>query len=159
MRLFNLSLTWVTSHSFTRVMWVVTEEVNVLQDGWASSLPGLLISRKLSIWRRQWSSLSVAKERLPEKMKATKVPGLGTVQSLSCVQLCDPINRSTSGLPVYHQLPEFTQTYIHRVSDAIQPSHSLSSPSPSAPNASQHHSLFQWVNSSHEVARVLEFQL
>ena len=63
------------------------------------------------------------------------------------------------GLPVHHQLPEFTQTHFHLVSDAIQPSHPLSSPSPPAPNPSQHQSLFQWVNSSHEVAKVLEFQL
>ena len=75
----------------------------------------------------------------------------------SCPTLCDLMNRSTPGLPVHHQLPEFTQT--HRVRDAIQPSHLLSSPSPPAPNPSQHQSLFQWVNSSHQVAKVLEFQL
>ena len=68
----------------------------------------------------------------------------------SCPTLCDPINRSTPGLPVHHQLPEFTETHVHRVSDAIQPSHPLSSPSLPAPNPSQHQSLFQWVNSSHE---------
>ena len=56
----------------------------------------------------------------------------------SCPTLCDPMNRSTPGLPVHHQLPEFTQTHFHRVSDAIQPSHPLSSPSPPAPNPSQH---------------------
>ena len=61
----------------------------------------------------------------------------------SCPTLCDPMNRSTPGLPVRHQLPEFTQTHVHRVSDAIQPSHPLSSPSPPAPNPSQHQSLFQ----------------
>ena len=77
----------------------------------------------------------------------------------SCPTLWDPKNRSTPGLPVHHQLPEFTQTHVHRVSDAIQPSHTLSSPSPPAPNPSQHQSLFQWVNCSHEVAKVLEFQL
>ena len=77
----------------------------------------------------------------------------------SCPTLCDPMNRSTPGLPVHHQLPEFTQTHIHRVGDAIQPSHPLSSPSPPSPNPSQHQSLYQWVNSSHEVAKVLEFQL
>ena len=76
-----------------------------------------------------------------------------------CPTLCDPINRSTPGLPVHHNLPEFTQTDVHRVGDAIQPSHPLSSPSPSAPNPSQHQSLFRWVNSSHEVAKVLELQL
>jgi len=77
----------------------------------------------------------------------------------SCPTLCNPMNRSTPGLPVHHQLPEFTQTQVHWVSDAIQPSHPLSSPSPPAPNPSQHQSLFQWVNSLHEVAKVLEFQL
>ena len=77
----------------------------------------------------------------------------------SCLTLCDPMNCSTPGLPVHHQLQEFSQTHIHRVSDAIQPSHPLSSPSPPAPNPSQHQSLFQWVNSSQEVAKVLEFQL
>ena len=77
----------------------------------------------------------------------------------SCPTLCDPMNCSTPGLPVHHQLPEFTQTHIHRVGDAIQPSHPLSSPPPPAPNPSQHQSLFQWVISSHEVAKVLELQL
>ena len=77
----------------------------------------------------------------------------------SCPTLCDPMNCSMPGLPVHHQLPEFTQTHVHRVSDALQPSHPLSSPSPPALNPSQHQSLFQWVNSSHEVAKVLEFQL
>ena len=69
------------------------------------------------------------------------------------------MNRSMPGLPVHHHLPEFTQTHVHRVSDAIQPSHAWSSPSPPAPNPSQHQSLFQWVSSLHEVAKVLEFQL
>ena len=77
----------------------------------------------------------------------------------SCLTLCDSMNHSTPGLPVHHQLPEFTQTHVHRVSDAIQPSHPLSSPSPPVPNPSQHQGLSQWVNSSHEVAKVLEFQL
>ena len=67
-----------------------------------------------------------------------------------CPTLYEPMNRSSPGLPVHHKLPEFTQTHVHRVSDAIQPSHPLSSPSPPAPNPSQHQSLFQWVNSSHE---------
>ena len=61
----------------------------------------------------------------------------------SCPTLCDPINRSTPGLPVHHHLPEFTQTHVHQVRDAIQASHSLSSPSPPAPNPSQHQSLSQ----------------
>ena len=65
----------------------------------------------------------------------------------SCPTLCDPMNRSMPGLPVHHQLSEFTQTHVHLVGDAIQPSHPLSSPSPPVPNSSQHQGLFQWVNS------------
>ena len=61
----------------------------------------------------------------------------------SCPTLCDPLNLSTPGLPAHHQLPDFTQTHVHRVGDATQPSHSLSSPSPPAPNPSQHQGLFQ----------------
>ena len=77
----------------------------------------------------------------------------------SCSTLCDPTNCSTPGLPVHHQLPEFTQTHVHWVGDAIQPSHPLSSPSPPAPNPSQHQGLFQSVSSSHQVGKGLEFQL
>ena len=102
--------------------------------------------------------------QLVKAMKESMCPELRillfiSVQSLSHVRLCEPMNHSTPGLPVHHQLPEFTQTHVHWVSDAIQPPHPLSSPSPSAPNPSQHQSLFQWVNSSHEVAKVPEFQL
>ena len=75
----------------------------------------------------------------------------------SCLTLCDPVNRSTPGLPVHHQLPDSTQTHVHWVSDAIQPSNPLSFPSPPALNLSQHQGLFQWVSSSHQVAKVLEF--
>ena len=77
----------------------------------------------------------------------------------SCPTLCDPMNHSTPDLPVHHQLLEFTQTYVHWVGDAIQPSHPLSSPSPPSLNLSQHQGLFKWVSSSHQVAKVLEFQL
>ena len=77
----------------------------------------------------------------------------------SCLTLSNPMNRSMPGLPVHHQPPEFTQIHVHRVGDAIQPSHPLSSPSLPAFNLSQHQGLFQWISSSHEVAKVLEFQL
>ena len=77
----------------------------------------------------------------------------------SCPTLCDPMNCSMPGLPVHHQLPEFTHTHVHQVGDTIQPPHPLSSPSPPAPNPTQHQSLFQGVNFSHQVAKVLEFQL
>ena len=77
----------------------------------------------------------------------------------SCPTLCNPMDCSTPGLPVHHQLPKFTQTHIHWVSDAIQPSHPLSSSSPPALNLSQHQDLFKWVSSLHLVAKLLEFQL
>ena len=77
----------------------------------------------------------------------------------SCLTLCDPVDCSTPGFPVHHQLPELAQTHVHWVSDTIQPSHPLSSPSPAALNLSQHPGLFQWVSSLHQVTTVLEFQL
>ena len=77
----------------------------------------------------------------PEKGRLSSVQFSSVIQS--CPTLCDPMNCSTPGLPVHHQLPEFTQTHVHRVRDAIQPSHPRSSPSPPAPNLSQHQSFFQ----------------
>ena len=77
----------------------------------------------------------------------------------SCLTLCNLMDGSTLGFPVHLQLPELIQTHVHRVSDAIQPFHPLSSPSPPALNLSQYQGLFQWVSSSHQVAKVLEFQL
>ena len=77
----------------------------------------------------------------------------------SCPTLCYLMNYSTPGLPIHHQLPESTQTQVHWVSDAIQPSHPLCSPFPPTPNLSQHQGLFKWVSSSHQVAKVLEFQV
>ena len=89
--------------------------------------------------------------------------GMGSVQfnsvAQSCLTLCNPMNHNTPGLPVYHQLPEPTQTHVHWVGDAIQPSHPLSSLSSPALNLSQHQGLFKSVNSLHEVAKVLEFNL
>ena len=76
-----------------------------------------------------------------------------------CLTLCDPMYRGTPGLPVHHQLPESTQTHVHQVGDAIQPSHPLLSPSPPALNLSQYQGLFKLISSSHQVAKVLVFQL
>ena len=77
----------------------------------------------------------------------------------SCLTLCDPMDCSTLGFPVHHQLPELAPTHVHRVSDTIQPSHPLLSPSPLTFNLSQHQGLFQWVSSSNQMAKVLEFPL
>ena len=104
-----------------------------------------------------------------QETQMTRVQSLGQKDRLESAQLssvtqsypslCNPMDCSTPRLPVHHQLPEITQTHAHWVSDAIQPSHPLSSPSPPAFNPSQHQGLFKWVSSSHEVAKVLEFQL
>ena len=80
-----------------------------------------------------------------------------SVQSLSCVRLCNPMDCSMPGLPFLHQFLEFAQTHVHWVCDAIQQSHPLSSPSPSTVKLSQHQGLFKWVNSSHQVAKYWSF--
>ena len=113
-------------------------------------------NKKNPDWKRRSKTLTVCRWYDPlHQIRSDQIRSVAQ----SCPTLCDPMNCSTPGLPVHHQLPEFTETHVHRVSYAIQPSHPLSSPSPLAPNPSQHQSLFQWVNSSHEVAKVLEFQL
>ena len=86
-------------------------------------------------------------------------PLLSSVQLLSRVRLCDPMDCSISGLPVHNQLPQFTQTHVHWVGDAIQPSHPLSSPSPPALKLSQHQGILKWVSPLHQVTKVLELQL
>ena len=114
-------------------------------------------NRKESTSPKLYRVPSTTPQLLSEFTPVTSVQLSSVAQS--CPTLCDPMNRSTPGLPVHHQLPEFPQTHVRRVGDAIQPSHPLLSPSPPAPNPSQHQGLFQWVNCSHEVAKALEFQL
>ena len=132
-------LTWICQdvQSFSKILW------NSLQTWGGHSMPTCLYSGAL------WISHPSLSHTYLQFSSVTQ----------SCPTLCDPMNCSMPGLPVHHQLPEFTQTHVHQVGDAIQPSHPLLSPSPPAPNPSQHQSLFQWVNSSHQVAKVLEFQL
>ena len=94
----------------------------------------------------------------PPQVKSLFLTRLSSVAQ-SCLNLCDPMDCSTPGHPVHHQLPELTQTHVHWVGDAIQPPHPLSSASPPAFDLSQHQGLSQWVGSSNQVAKVLEFQL
>ena len=96
-------------------------------------------------------------DSLPTELSGKSIVQISSV-SQSCQTLCDPVDCSMPGFPVQHQLLELAQTHVHRVSDAIQPFHPLSSPSPPAFNLSQHQGLFQGVNYSHQVAKVLEFQ-
>ena len=118
-------------HSFTDIR-------KVKEKGIGFTLQHLYISRKirpihLFLVRRISLGMSNLLQRSVQFSSVTQ----------SCLTLCNPMNHSMPGLPVHHQLQEFTQTLVHRVSDAIQPSHPLSSPSPPAPNPSQHQSLFQ----------------
>ena len=115
---------------------------NLLDEGegreWKRQLKTQYVKNKdHGIWSHQFSSVQFSSA------------------AQSCLTLCDPMNCSTPGLPVHHQLPEFTQTHVHRVSDAIQPSHPLSSPFPPALNLSQHQGLFKWASFSYQVAKVL----
>ena len=103
------------------------------------------------LWRDTRRQPHCLKQRIQE-------PAPSSVQLLS-LTLCDPMDWSTPGLHVHHQLPEFTQTPVHWIGDAIQASHPLVSPFPPALNLSQHQGLYKWVTSSHQVAKVLEFQL
>ena len=151
----------------------VHNECNALESSWKYPLipvHGKMVPRDqfhgrlgTTLWGESFHNVYVSQIIRLYNFKYIKIWLVSSVQfssvAQSCPTLCDPMNRSTPGLPAHHQLPEFTQTHVHLVSDAIQPSHPLLSPSPPAPNPSQHQSLFQWVNSSHEVPKVLEFQL
>ena len=112
---------------------------------------------------RPWKQCKFINRRVNRQTEIYVYSGISSVQfssvTQSCPTLCDPMNYSALGLSVDHQLLELTQTQVHWVGDAIQPSHPLSSPSPRAFNLSQHQGLFKWVSSSHQVAKVLEFQL
>ena len=120
------------------------------------------IKRHLLLGRKGMTNLdSTLKSRditLPTKVCLASSVQFSSVAQL-CLTLCDPLNYGTPGLPGHNQLPEFTQTHVHWVCDSIQPSHPLSSPSPPVLNLSQHQGLFKWVTSSHQVAKLLEFQL
>ena len=125
-----------------------------------------LVSCIILQWHKGSSPLSPPGKPLFKKkncigVKHAVIYRQGQFSSLaqSCATLCDPMNRRMPGLSVHHELPESTQTHVHWVGDAIQPSYPMSSPSPPALNLSQHQGLFQWVSSSHQVAKVLEFQL
>ena len=128
-----------------------------LQLSWGSFLSNFLVT--LGCWWIEFMHFQEPEphlEALPNLQHSMTSVFSSVIQS--CLTVRDPMEHSTPGLPVHHQLPEFTQTHVHWVSDAIQPSHPLSSPFPSTFNLSQHQGLFQWVSFSYQVAKVLEFQ-
>ena len=120
----------------------------------------MALRRRKKWWPPEWFRVFSKKSALHGLVNEVPVAFSSVQFSRSVVSNSfRPHELQQPGLPVHHQLPEFTQTYVQWVGDAIPPSHPLSSPSPPAPNPSQHQSLFQWVNFSREVAKVLEFQL
>ena len=151
----NLLGTWVNnngtnpsiSHMSPGLLNLQLIRVEKNKYKWFSSRKELGNKCKLTFWQKV---IAIMRKTKCKRYCAFCVQFSSVAQS--CPTLCNPMNRSTPGLPVHHQLLEFTQTNVHRVSDAIQPSHPLLSPSTPASSPSQHQSLFQWVNSSHEVA-------
>ena len=153
---------WVTERNWTEGSWqIIVEHHYYYSLGKYSSCINTQVS-----WNEQWlnyfsevegSNYLVTSEIL-KYPPAINIPVQFSSVAQLCLTLCDPMNRSTPGLPVHHQLPEFTQAHVHWVSDAIQPSHPLPS-SPPAFNLSQHQGLFQWIGSLNQVAKVLEIQL
>ena len=120
--------------------------------------PGGLLFMGSHRVRHNWSDLAVATGFLYNSSRVMVRIQFSSVAPL-CPTLCNPMDCSTAGLPVHHQLSEFTKTHVHWVSDAIQTSHPLLSPSSPAFSLSQHQGLFKWVSSSHQMAKILEFQL
>ena len=134
--LLNLLITQIMFTDFFKVKASLTDQ-DSMEPSW--NRPSPTSSALAPLWSTCWIS---------------------SVQFLSRgLILCNPMDCSMPGFPVHHQILKFTQTHVHRVSDAIQPSHPLLSPSPPAFNLSQHQGLFKWVSSSHQVSKVLEFQL
>ena len=133
-----------------------------LCDPMDCSTPGLPAHHQLleSTQTQEWHTQTEIKSQANEMGMGniSYVLQFSSVAQL-CPTLCNPMDCSTPGFPVHHQFPELTQTHVHWVSDAIQPSHPLLSPSPPTFNLSQHQGLFKWVSSSYQVAKVLEFQL
>ena len=117
----------------------VAQSCLTLRDPMDCSLPGSSVHGIFQVRVLEWGTIITGIKMTLYFSKHDQIRSVAQ----SCPTLCDPMNRSTPGLPVHHQLPEFTQTHVPQVGDAIQPSHPLSSPSPPAPNPSQHQSLFQ----------------
>ena len=161
------SLSSISSSSGKRTNWLILVKLSLPNCYWTRFVWLMYSEANAEHWglqHRKGLFIRQSREEMEEQVSDLPSPSLGFMDQFSsvtqsCLTLCDPMNCSTPGLPVHHQLLESTQNYVHWVSDAIQPSHPLSFPSPPALNLSQHQGLFKWISSSHQVAKVLEFQL
>ena len=153
---------WSKSEREKQISYINACIWNLERWYWWTYLQGSSGDRDIENRLWTWAVLAGRKEKVGQ-VERVAWKHIHSVQFSSVAQSCpalwDPVNRSTPGLPVHHQLPESIQTHVHGVGDAFQPSHPLSSPSPPAINLSQNQGLLKWVSSSHEVAKVLEFQL
>ena len=127
---------WTVAHQTLLSMGFLSQEY---WSGLQVSFPGDLLDPRIEPRSPSLQADSLLSEPLGKSFSSVQFSSVAQ----SCPTLCDPMNHSTPGLPVHHQLPEFTQTHVHQGSDAIQPSHPLSSPSPSAFSLSQHQGLFK----------------
>ena len=152
--LFKMALPWIIIGSYIRAPGSLVAKNSPADVGDAALIPGPGRAPE----EGNGNPLSILAWRIPCTEEPSALQSISSAAQ-SCLTLYDPMDCSRPGLPVHHQLPEFTQTHVHLVSDAIQSSHPLSSPSPPALNLSQHQGLFKWVSSPHQVAKVLELQL
>ena len=137
-------------------MWSTGSRTHGLQYLWCT---GLVAPHHVGFsWTRDQTHVPCIGRWILNHWNTSEILSFSSVTQ-SCPALCEPMDYNMPGLPVHHQLLEFTQTHVHRVGDAIQPSHPLSSPSPPTFNPSQQQGVFRWVSSLHLVAKVLEFQL
>ena len=144
-------------------MWVKKQHLELEMEQWTGSKLGKEYNNAVYCHPADLTSMQSISCEMLGFMKHKLESRFSSVQfssvTQSCPTLCNPRDCSTPGFPVHHQLLELAQTHVHRVGDVIQPSYPLSSPFPPAFNLSQHQGLFKWVSSSHQVAKVLEFQL
>ena len=156
-----IHLTFSSVQFWTSLVAKLVKNPRTVQETWVQSLvwEDPLEKRKAThssilAWRFTWT-MSMGLQTVGHNWRTFTFSSV----SQSCPTLCHPMDCSTPGFPIHHQLPEFTQIHVHRVSDTIQPSHPLSSPSSPTFNLSQHQGIVKWDNSSHQVAKALEFQL
>ena len=155
-KLINFECIYFEHIYFSTTVWITMTQIE--HRDWKTTTTKILstLSRK----KKKITIIKMTYDQIHWGWEICNIYIIFQFSSITCLSQthCDPIDCSTPGLPVNHQIPEFTQTHVHWVGDAIQPSHPPPSPSPATFNLSQHQGLFQRVSSSHQVAKVLEFQ-